>query len=384
MMLYVFGKEMTKGVWLWRMCWICRIFRKSFFTSPWNISTFYFSVLHLLNQNVIKSKVQCPHSISRTCLAQEFGLVLCIWRREGRGIFNIDYRLSFRGEEAERAVVEAWGGDGPCGKAEGAGGAFLFIMIFVILFRQILQKNTFVVHQQNIQIFTLNTQSIVLNQSVPSPKRTKFAECSCWNIEFWLLMASKSLRVTSVESWLSGEQKVGGGAETGFGSGSKENFGYCGWILQLIFWLLFSEARRLEEEAEKERVGKLMFHITADLDSMEDEKARSWEQYSNHLQENPWNVNRIAHKLSAARDERELLEEMVEEGKRQLDNLDQELTPLAEQVTLVERERHGEASKLFLGGNQEPRLGPTRWPIKIKEERTGQSFGGGEEQGERF
>ena len=26
-------------------------------------------------QNVMKSKVQCPHSISRTCLAQEFGLV---------------------------------------------------------------------------------------------------------------------------------------------------------------------------------------------------------------------------------------------------------------------------------------------------------------------
>ena len=25
--------------------------------------------------NVMKSKVQCPHSISRTCLAQEFGLV---------------------------------------------------------------------------------------------------------------------------------------------------------------------------------------------------------------------------------------------------------------------------------------------------------------------
>ena len=39
-------------------------------------SSFSFSVLHLLNQNVIKSKVQCPHSISRTCLAQEFGLVL--------------------------------------------------------------------------------------------------------------------------------------------------------------------------------------------------------------------------------------------------------------------------------------------------------------------
>ena len=50
-------------------------------------------------------------------------------------------------------------------------------------------------------------------------------------------------------------------------------------------------------------------------------------------------MNRIAQKLSAARDERELLEGMVEEGKRQLDNLDQELTPLAEQVTLVERER---------------------------------------------
>ena len=74
----------------------------------------------------------------------------------------------------------------------------------------------------------------------------------------------------------------------------------------------------------------------------------------------------------------------MEEGKRQLDNLDQELRPLAEQVTLVEGERHGEAFTLFLGGDQEPRLGPTRWPIKIKEERTGQSFGGGEEQGERF
>ena len=49
-------------------------------------------------------------------------------------------------------------------------------------------------------------------------------------------------------------------------------------------------------------------------------------------------MNRIAQKLSAARDERELLEGMVEEGKRQLDNLDQELTPLAEQVTLVESE----------------------------------------------
>ena len=31
----------------------------------------------------------------------------------------------------------------------------------------------------------------------------------------------------------------------------------------------------MEEEAEKERVGKLMFHIAADLDNMEDEKARS-------------------------------------------------------------------------------------------------------------
>ena len=170
------------------------------------------------------------------------------------------------------------------------------------------------------------------------------------NFDFWWHQ-----RVAFVESWLSGEQKVGGGAETGFGSGSKENFGYCGWILQLIFWLLFSEARRLEEEAEKERVGKLMFHIAADLDSMEDEKARCWEQYSNHLQENPWNVNRIAQKLSAARDERELLEGMVEEGKRQLDNLDQELTPLAEQVTLVERERHGEAFTLFF-----------RWRLRTK------------------
>ena len=32
-------------------------------------------VPHLTNQNIMKSKIQCPHSISRTCLAQEFGLV---------------------------------------------------------------------------------------------------------------------------------------------------------------------------------------------------------------------------------------------------------------------------------------------------------------------
>ena len=27
---------------------------------------------YAVNKNVMKSKVQCPHSISRTCLAQEF------------------------------------------------------------------------------------------------------------------------------------------------------------------------------------------------------------------------------------------------------------------------------------------------------------------------
>ena len=44
------------------------------FPSP-NIFSLSFSVLYLINQNVIKTKVQCPHSNSRTCLAQEFGLV---------------------------------------------------------------------------------------------------------------------------------------------------------------------------------------------------------------------------------------------------------------------------------------------------------------------
>ena len=34
-------------------------------------------------------------------------LFLCILRRAGRGIFTVDYRFSFQGEEAERAVVEA-------------------------------------------------------------------------------------------------------------------------------------------------------------------------------------------------------------------------------------------------------------------------------------
>ena len=37
----------------------------------------FLPIIYLMNQNVIKTKVQCPHSISRTCLAQEFGLVLC-------------------------------------------------------------------------------------------------------------------------------------------------------------------------------------------------------------------------------------------------------------------------------------------------------------------
>ena len=34
------------------------------------------------------------------------------------------------------------------------------------------------------------------------------------------------------------------------------------------------EVERLEEEAEKERVGKLMLHIATSLDVMEDKKAR--------------------------------------------------------------------------------------------------------------
>ena len=37
----------------------------------------FLPIIYLMNQNVIKTKVQCPHSISRTCLAQEFGLVVC-------------------------------------------------------------------------------------------------------------------------------------------------------------------------------------------------------------------------------------------------------------------------------------------------------------------
>ena len=49
------------------------------------------------------------------------------------------------------------------------------------------------------------------------------------NFDFWWHQ-----RVAFVESWLSGEQKVGGGAETGFGSGSKENFGYCGIAVDLL------------------------------------------------------------------------------------------------------------------------------------------------------
>ena len=38
--------------------------------------SFSLSVLHIIYQNIMKSKVQCLYSISRTCLAQEFGLVI--------------------------------------------------------------------------------------------------------------------------------------------------------------------------------------------------------------------------------------------------------------------------------------------------------------------
>ena len=41
----------------------------------WQCFSFSFFVLHLINQNAMMSEVQCPHSISRTCLAQEFGPV---------------------------------------------------------------------------------------------------------------------------------------------------------------------------------------------------------------------------------------------------------------------------------------------------------------------
>ena len=41
-------------------------------------SSFSLSVLHLIYQNIIKSKVQCLLSNSRTCLAQEFGLVMVL------------------------------------------------------------------------------------------------------------------------------------------------------------------------------------------------------------------------------------------------------------------------------------------------------------------
>ena len=42
----------------------------------------------------------------------------------------------------------------------------------------------------------------------------------------------------------------------------------------MICVLCCAKAVRLEEEAEKERVGKLMLHIATNLDVMEDKKAR--------------------------------------------------------------------------------------------------------------
>ena len=42
--------------------------------------SFSLSVLHIIYQNIMKSKVQCLYSISQTCLAQEFGLVRFVVR----------------------------------------------------------------------------------------------------------------------------------------------------------------------------------------------------------------------------------------------------------------------------------------------------------------
>ena len=64
---------------IWKLCKLCKIYeickKNPFFLLHEIFSSFSFSILHRLNQNAVKSKVRCPHSISRTCLAQEFGLV---------------------------------------------------------------------------------------------------------------------------------------------------------------------------------------------------------------------------------------------------------------------------------------------------------------------
>ena len=63
--------------------------KKILFSLPHEIfPSFSFSILHLLNQNAVKSKVQCPYSISRTCLAQEFGLFLIMSLEKGSTIYT--------------------------------------------------------------------------------------------------------------------------------------------------------------------------------------------------------------------------------------------------------------------------------------------------------
>ena len=57
---------------MWRMCKICKMC-KTHFPSP-NIFLL-FLLRSLSHQNVAKFKVQCPHSISRIWLSQEFGLL---------------------------------------------------------------------------------------------------------------------------------------------------------------------------------------------------------------------------------------------------------------------------------------------------------------------
>ena len=68
-------------------------------------SSFSFSVLHLINKSVKKSKVpKVPHSISWTCLAQEFGLVFLPWK--GTACFVHAFKLNLKVRKMYCNVIE--------------------------------------------------------------------------------------------------------------------------------------------------------------------------------------------------------------------------------------------------------------------------------------
>ena len=112
-------------------------------------------------------------------------LFFMYFKERGQRIFTMDCRLSFRGEEAERAVAEAWRRDDPCEEGEGEGGAFVFFMIFVILFGLFRPKFL----QKKCCLSTIYTNIVIKHlEYCFKPECTKaYKVCRVYLLKCWIL-----------------------------------------------------------------------------------------------------------------------------------------------------------------------------------------------------